>query len=185
MSSRYSKGYDAVWRGALRGVRELVAGGVEGSTVDALNMGDGAMIGSLQEVNVASAEIIHDDRWGQIIDCAGEGYVEIRWFDTTEHMTGEEFNAWLTAFAGHVERARRAGALVDAIQFRMPRDRMSTDWRDANIIPRYNSAGLRKFAFIMPAGMPAIGKEPAREGPGQFLTGYFGSRADALAWLKA
>lgn len=35
----------------------------------------------------------------------------------------------------------------------------------------------------MPAGMPAIGSDPVREGPATFPTGYFGTRADALAWL--
>jgi len=51
------------------------------------------------------------------------------------------------------------------------------------IIPRYNQAGVEKFAFLMPAGMPAIGAPPAPETPGTFPTAYFGSRADATAWL--
>ena len=62
---------------------------------------------------------------------------------------------------------------------------MNPGWRDQNIIPRYNAAGLAKFAFIMPKGMPAIGAVPAPEGPADFPTAYFASRADALAWLKA
>jgi hypothetical protein len=63
--------------------------------------------------------------------------------------------------------------------------RMDGDWRDANIIPRYNKAGVRRFAFLMPEGMPAIGTPPAVEGPADFPTAYFGSRADALAWFVA
>lgn len=74
--------------------------------------------------------------------------------------------------------------MVDAVQFRMDMARMSMGWRDEHIIPRYNAAGLRKFAFVMPAGMPAIGSEPAPEGPADFPTGYFAGRADALSWLK-
>jgi hypothetical protein len=35
----------------------------------------------------------------------------------------------------------------------------------------------------MPVGMPMIGAPPANEGPGQFPTGYFGSRRSALEWL--
>ena len=62
---------------------------------------------------------------------------------------------------------------------------MDGDWRDANIIPRYNAAGVKKFAFLMPAGMPAIGAPPAPEGPGEFPTAYFGTRAEARAWLSA
>ena len=62
---------------------------------------------------------------------------------------------------------------------------MEMGWRDEHIIPRYNAAGLKKFAFVMPAGMPAIGAPPAPEGPADFPTGYYGSRADALSWLRA
>ncbi len=131
-----------------------------------------------------ASEIPYEDRWGEIIDRQEAGYIEIRWYDTTEDMTGDQFNQWLTVFAGHVEERKRAGALVDSVQFRMPLDRMDTGWRDRNIIPRYNSAGVRKFAFLMPAGMPLIGKEPAREGSARFPTGYFGARAKAAKWLS-
>jgi hypothetical protein len=77
------------------------------------------------------------------------------------------------------------GILVDSTSFHMARSEMDSDWRDANIIPRYNSAGVRRFAFHMPPGMPAIGAEPAPEGPADFPTGYFGSRDAARAWLKS
>jgi hypothetical protein len=70
-------------------------------------------------------------------------------------------------FAGHVESTRRQGILVDSTSFRMATHEMDPGWRDANIIPRYNAAGVRRFAFHMPEGMPAIGAEPAPEGPGQ------------------
>lgn len=98
-------------------------------------------------------------------------------------MTGQKFNGWLSTFAGCVEQQKRPGALVDSVQFRMPFDRMDGAWRDENIIPRYNAAGVRRFAFLMPAGMPAIGAEPTKEGPSGYPTAYFGSRADAVVWL--
>ena len=53
------------------------------------------------------------------------------------------------------------------------------------IIPRYNQAGVEKFAFLMPEGMPAIDAPPAPEEPVSFPTAYFGSRADATARLAA
>ena len=98
-------------------------------------------------------------------------------------MEGDDFNVFLTRYAEHVEARRRPGGLVDAVQFRMDMAKMNMGWRDANIIPRYNAAGMRKFAFLMPAGMPMIGSEPTAEGPAEFPTGYFGTRAEALAWL--
>ena len=131
-----------------------------------------------------AAKTLYSDGWGDIIDRPDDGCVEIRWFDTTAGMDGDDFNAFLATYAGEVEKCGRPGGLIDAVQFRMDMSKMNPGWRDEHIIPRYNAAGLKRFAFIMPAGMPAIGAPPAPEGPAEFPTGYFGSRADALAWLK-
>ncbi|MGI9331716.1 MAG: hypothetical protein ACR2RL_01040 [Gammaproteobacteria bacterium] len=87
--------------------------------------------------------------------------------------------------AGQVEQLGRSGALVDAVQFKMDMSRMSMGWRDEHIIPRYNRAGLQKFAFVVPGGMPAIGNDPVVDGPASFPTAYFASRADALAWIDS
>ena len=130
-----------------------------------------------------SGEQVYEDRWGAIL--ARPVYVEIRWYDTTRGMGWEDFQKFLLTFTEAVERHRRPGALVDATAFQMDMSLMRTDWRDEHIIPRYNGAGVRKFAFHMPAGMPAIGAPPAAEGPADFPTAYFGTREDALAWLAA
>lgn len=132
---------------------------------------------------MSTGTVEYSDRWGDIVDRPADDCVEIRWFDTTADMEGDDFNAFLTHYAGCVERCGRANGLVDAVQFRMDMAKMHMGWRNEHIIPRYNSAGLRKFAFIMPIGMPAIGSPPANEGPAEFPTGYFGSRRDALRWL--
>ena len=130
-----------------------------------------------------SSHIVWEDKWGDVIDRPDLDLVEIRWFDTTRDLDGETFNQWLAGFAGAVEAAGRSGVLTDATVFGMTMDQMDGAWRDENIIPRYNSAGVEKFAFIMPAGVPMIGAPPAPEGPADFPTAYFGSRAEALAWL--
>jgi hypothetical protein len=75
--------------------------------------------------------------------------------------------------------------LIDSTTFRMSPAKMDGPWRDANIIPRYNAAGVTKFAFHMPDGMPMIGEPPTPEAPGRFPTGYFGRRQDALNWLTS
>lgn len=134
---------------------------------------------------MAEPRLVHSDRWADIIDRPEDDCVEIRWFDTTTHMEAEEFNEFLAAYAGHVEACGRSGGLIDGLQFRMDFAKMDAGWRDRHIIPRYNAAGLKKFAFIMPAGMPAIGAPPAPEGPAEFTTGYFATRAEALAWFKS
>ena len=83
-----------------------------------------------------SGEQVYEDQWGAILD--RPGYVEIRWYDTTRGMAWEDFQKFLTTFTEVVERNRRPGALVDATSFQMDMSLMRIDWRDENIIPRYN-----------------------------------------------
>ncbi len=125
----------------------------------------------------------YSDQWGDILDRPEDNCVEIRWFDTTSQMNGHDFNNFLTRFVEQVEACGRSGCLVDAVQFRMDMAKMNVGWRDEHIIPRYNAARVKRFAFVMPAGMPAIGLPPTNEGPADFPTGYFGTRKDALDWL--
>jgi hypothetical protein len=134
---------------------------------------------------MANGTLVYEDRWGSIIDRPDSGYLEIRWYDTTRAMTKADFEAWLTTFAGEVERYHRPGVLVDGTIFLMDPSNSDGPWRDAHIVPRYNAAGIKKFAFQFPEGMPAIGSPPAIEPPATYLTGYFGRRNDALAWLAS
>jgi hypothetical protein len=128
-------------------------------------------------------EQVYEDRWGEVFDRPSIGLIELRWFDTTADMTGPEFQAWLSKFAECVEKCGRSRILVDSTTFRMSPAKMDGPWRDANIIPRYNAAGVTKFAFHMPDGIPMIGEPPTPEAPGRFPTGYFGRRQDAVDWL--
>ena len=130
-------------------------------------------------------KIVYSDSWGDIIDREADDCVEVRWFDTSSAMGGEDFNAFLVRYAEQVETCGRRYGLIDAVQFKMDMSRVVPAWRDEHITPRYNAAGLKKFAFILPDGMPAIGAPPANEGTADFPTGYFGTRADALAWFNS
>jgi hypothetical protein len=91
--------------------------------------------------------IIHADGWGEIIDRPDADLLELRWFDTTVAMTKEQFQAWLIEFADRAVQTRRSRVLIDATAFQIARSNMDGEWRDANIIPRYNHAGVSKFAF--------------------------------------
>src|SRR2546427_2835818 len=57
-------------------------------------------------------------------------------------------------------------------------------WRDEHVIPRYNRAGVSKFAFLLPQGSPGAGASPTPEPPGKFPTGYFDQPAKIEAWFK-
>jgi hypothetical protein len=128
---------------------------------------------------------VWEDRFGAVIEYPDAQYLEIRWYDTTEEMSAGQFQDWLAGFAAEVERRKQPGILVDATRFLMNPANMNEQWRDENIIPHYNAAGVRRFAFHMPEGMPAIGTDPKPVGPADFPTAYFARRQDALDWLAS
>jgi hypothetical protein len=133
---------------------------------------------------MVDSKVVYEDEWGEIIDRPSSDVIEVRWFDTTASMSKEEFQRWLSTFADHVGRLRRSRVLIDGTSFKTNPALMDGAWRDANIIPRYNAAGVTSFAFHMPAEMPMVGQPPAPEEPGRFPTGYFASRQEAVGWLK-
>ena len=128
-------------------------------------------------------ELFFSDIFGDMLDRQTTGIIEIRWFDSTSQMGGSEFQGWLERFVAVLEQRARRFALVDTNAFRMDPAQMNAEWRDSHIIPRYNAAGVERFAFHMPTGMPAIGQPARTEGPAIFPTAYFGRRNDALGWL--
>ena len=132
---------------------------------------------------MAETRHTYEDSFGEVIDRPALDLVELRWHDATETMSAAQFQDWLAAFAGQLEQLRRPTVLVDATRFLMDRANLDDEWRDAHIVPRYNAAGVRRFAFLYPDGVPLIGMPPGPLGPATFPTAYFGRRQAALDWL--
>src|SRR5215467_6295299 len=88
--------------------------------------------------------------WGSVID--HDGILELRWFSTTATMSDGGFMATLCLFATQAETIRPKALLIDAVEFAHAFGDGVMAWRDAHIIPRYGSAGVRRFAFVMPPG---------------------------------
>lgn len=128
-----------------------------------------------------SKEIVKNE-WGVIVQ--HKEFLELRWFASTANMKDGGFMATLCLFVSEAEKARPRGALIDAAEFRHKFGPGVMEWRDAHIVPRYGGAGVRKFAFVMPAAFPDAGKE-AVEGPAIFPTRWFVSRDEAIRWLTA
>jgi hypothetical protein len=135
------------------------------------------------EVEVARNE------YGVVAHHPEAGFLELRWLPTTARMHDEDWKAGLELLAGQAERLRPGFLLIDATQFGHrfeDRDRVMA-WRDRAIIPRYDAAGIKKFAFHMPPGTPQTmeaGAEPVHEGPASYPTAWFAERANALAWFQ-
>jgi len=122
------------------------------------------------------------NEWGVILDQVD--VLELRWLPSTSTMTDGGFMATLCLFAFEAEKARPHGLFIDATDFRHAFGPETMPWRDAHIIPRYGAAGVRKFAFLMPASFDDAGRE-AVEGPAIFPTKWFVDRRTALTWLRS
>src|SRR5262249_4284722 len=126
-------------------------------------------------------EVVSNE-WGVIVDHTD--LLELRWLPSTSSMTDGGFMATLCLFASEAEKARRHGLLIDATEFRHAFGPGIMEWRDAHIIPRYGAAGVRRFAFLMPADFPRAGTEAIERAaifPPQWVLDW----NEALQWLGA
>ena len=126
------------------------------------------------------------NRWGVVLEHEQWRTLELRWLPSTSEMSDDGFRETLELFAAEGERARPGYMIIDATEFSHELGDGVLEWRDREIIPRYNTAGVTKFAFLWPDGMPDTvesGGTPAPEGPANFPTGWFISRERAYQWL--
>ncbi|WP_460626807.1 hypothetical protein [Intrasporangium mesophilum] len=129
-------------------------------------------------------------RYGLVIQHQNPEHLELAWLPTTESMSDEDWKTGLMLLATEAESIATASILIDATEFRHGfQDREgSMAWRDDHVIPRYNRAGVTRFAFVMPAGFTGptaeSGAEPRVDGrAAAFPTQWFLGRDAALAWL--
>lgn len=114
------------------------------------------------------------DEFGVIIFHEDEEILELRWFEASAGMTDDDFMRSMERYAGYAQEHRTPFMLVDVTSFRHSPGEDVAKWRDENIIPTYNAAGVRKFAFLLPEDAPGTvesGSEPAPEPPGEFPHG--------------
>src|SRR5262249_60818395 len=124
--------------------------------------------------------------WGVVLPHASERILELRWLPST--MTDAAFKATLALFASEAEKIRAPFLLIDATEFRHSFAPGVMEWRNDAIIPRYGAAGVKKFAFLMPAGLPTqmeSGGKEGIDGPAIFPTAWVADRQNALNWLRA
>ena len=129
---------------------------------------------------------IERSQWGVILHHPQLRTLELEWLPTTRDMDDDGFKETLQLFPGAGERLKPAFMLIDANEFHHQFGEGVMEWRDQHIIPRYNAAGVTKFAFLVPAGTPGTveaGGTPAAEGSANFPTGWFSSRDSANKWL--
>jgi hypothetical protein len=125
--------------------------------------------------------------WGIYLHHEAESILELRWLASTADMGDAGMRASLSLFALEAERVRPRFLLVDGLEFRHRPVEGFVEWRNDCVIPRYGSAGVQKFAFIVPESFPRTiesgGKEQI-DGPAIFPTAWFSKRQNALDWFK-
>ena len=129
---------------------------------------------------------IHRDAFAVLRHDQDAGILELEWTEGSSAMTDDDFMAWLARYADAEESLRAPFLVIDVRRFAFSPCAHVGPWRDEAIVPRYNAAGVRKFAFLLPPGSPgtvAVGNEPALEPPGTFPTGYFDSAEAIRTWF--
>src|SRR5215467_2595041 len=129
---------------------------------------------------------VASNAWAEIVHHPSDGNLEERWLPGP--MTDGAFKASLALLALEAEKLRPSAILIDATQFRYQPGPGVNQWRTDSIIPRYGSAGVQKFALLLPAG---VGAPDTIEGGGKemvedsaiFTTAWFSERAHATEWL--
>ena len=126
------------------------------------------------------------NEWGIILNHEQWRTLELSWLPSTREMSDDGFKETLSLFAGEGERLEPTYMVIDATEFHHEFADGVMEWRDEQIIPRYNAAGVKKFVFLVPEGAPGTveaGGTPQVEGPANFPTGWFSGRERAYQWL--
>ena len=133
-----------------------------------------------------SAVIYRDDFSEYFRDSDINAFV-LRWLPTSKSMSENQFRGDLERLAEFLEHNHSPNVLIDVVNFQHKSPPDFADWRERNIIPRYNEAGVKKFAFLFPIEVSNTvenGTAPAVEGCAKFPTGYFNSREGVINWFR-
>jgi hypothetical protein len=127
------------------------------------------------------------DRWGQVIYYDEWNSLELRWLPSTSDAADSDLKTTMEVFAREAVRRKPKTLIVDTTEFRHAWGDGVMQWRDAEIVPLYNEAGVAKFAFIANPNYPGptveAGATPEPDGPASFPTGWFKTREAAYQWL--
>src|SRR5213592_3464556 len=95
----------------------------------------------------ASRELLEDDSYWVMGYVEATHSVDLDWKTESATMTGDDFKRALRHLADHLAERRATGTLVDVRQFGFRMTPELDEWRRATIVPAYNQAGLKRFAY--------------------------------------
>ena len=113
-----------------------------------------------------------------------------QWKPETETIKNNDFKEGLSNFAGYAFELKTPNMVVDVRNFKPGAGEPTPDvmgtWRAEVVIPRYNAAGVKKFAYLRnpDGGGPPVSEPTKHEGE-TFETAVFDSEEKMMNWLKA
>lgn len=107
--------------------------------------------------------------------------VRLTWLAGTAGMTDQDFKETVETFAESALQHKARGLLIDVREFKHRPSPEIAAWRDEVVVPKYNRAGVKKIAWVWPGNAPS--NQPASEKE-KFENRYFGTEAEALAWVS-
>lgn len=126
--------------------------------------------------------------WGTITYHPQWNALELKWGPQTRSMSDDGFKETLQLLADQGQKVRPKSMIIDATEFFHRPSEGTLAWRDENIVPLYNDAGIERFAFLTTAGTPGTvekGGEPRPDGPAAFPTAWFETKERMYAWLTS
>ena len=133
-------------------------------------------------------EQVASNDWGTLTYHPEWKTLELKWTRATRSMGEDGFRTTLQLLADESLELRPTFVIVDSTEFFHRPGEGVLAWRDENIVPLYNRAGIQKFAFLALEGTPGTvekGGSPAPDGPATFPTAWFETRDRMYAWLMA
>ena len=128
------------------------------------------------------------NEWGTITYYPQWNTLELAWSPNTRSMGDDGFKETLQLLADQGLKVRPTFMIIDATQFFHTLGEGVLLWRDEQIVPLYNEAGVQKFAFLATGAMPGTvekGGVPAPDGPATVPTAWFETRDRLYTWLTA
>lgn len=142
--------------------------------------------GNRLATNAPVAREVASNPWGKIVYFEEWKTLQLEWLPSSKDMSDEQVKETLQLFADAGNRLRAPYLLVDVMKFGRGFTDEINAWRAEHIIPAYNSAGVRKMAFLAPEPYPETfekGFKPAKEPGATFPTGWFSDRDNLTKWL--
>ncbi|HSS11944.1 MAG TPA: hypothetical protein VLL25_18800 [Acidimicrobiales bacterium] len=133
-------------------------------------------------------QVVVSNEWGAITFYPEWKTLELKWGQKTRSMSDDGFKKTLQMLAEEGLKLRPSYMIIDATEFFHQLGDGTLAWRDEHIVPLYNQAGVKKFAFLATDRAPGTvekGAEPAPDGPATFPTAWFETEERMYAWLTA